>query len=171
MTDRGRTLMRIYNEMDLLTAESLRAGLWDGLDPSELAAVLSTLVYEARAARRREPRRGCPGGPVKRGPRRDGLDLGGPRRPRARPPPRPAPRARPRLRVGRLPLGRGRRARRRPRRHRPRRRRLRALGQAAARPRRPGRRRCRLRRRCGTPHGRPSPRLRRGVVAYSSVSE
>ncbi len=48
VTDRGRTLMRIYNEMDLLTAESLRAGLWDGLDASELAAVLSTLVYESR---------------------------------------------------------------------------------------------------------------------------
>jgi ATP-dependent RNA helicase HelY len=48
VTDRGRTLMRIYNEMDLLTAESLRAGLWDGLDPSGLAAVLSTLVYESR---------------------------------------------------------------------------------------------------------------------------
>jgi ATP-dependent RNA helicase HelY len=48
ITDRGRTLMRIYNEMDLLTAESLRAGLWDGLDASGLAAVLSTLVYESR---------------------------------------------------------------------------------------------------------------------------
>jgi ATP-dependent RNA helicase HelY len=48
VTDRGRTLMRIYNEMDLLTAESLRAGLWDDLDPSGLAAVLSTLVYESR---------------------------------------------------------------------------------------------------------------------------
>ncbi len=48
VTDRGRTLMRIYNEMDLLTAESLRAGLWDDLDPSGLASVLSTLVYESR---------------------------------------------------------------------------------------------------------------------------
>ena len=48
VTDRGRTLMRIYNEMDLLTAESLRAGLWEGLDASGLAAVLSTLVYESR---------------------------------------------------------------------------------------------------------------------------
>ena len=48
VTARGRTLMRIYNEMDLLTAESLRAGLWDGLDASALAAVLSTLVYESR---------------------------------------------------------------------------------------------------------------------------
>ena len=44
----GAPLMRIYNEMDLLTAESLRVGLWDGLDPSALAAVLSTLVYETR---------------------------------------------------------------------------------------------------------------------------
>ena len=48
VTPRGRTLRRIYNEMDLLTAESLRAGLWDDLDASELAAVLSTLVYESR---------------------------------------------------------------------------------------------------------------------------
>jgi ATP-dependent RNA helicase HelY len=40
--------MRIYNEMDLLTAESLRAGLWDTLDAPGLAAVLSTLVYESR---------------------------------------------------------------------------------------------------------------------------
>ncbi len=48
VTERGRTLMRIYNEMDLLTAESLRAGLWDDLDASALAAVLSTLVYESR---------------------------------------------------------------------------------------------------------------------------
>ncbi len=48
VTDRGRTLMRIYNEMDLLTAESLRAGLWGDLDASGLAAVLSTLVYESR---------------------------------------------------------------------------------------------------------------------------
>ncbi|MFL6158224.1 MAG: RNA helicase, partial [Marmoricola sp.] len=31
-------------------AESLRAGLWNDLDPSELAAVLSTLVFESRKA-------------------------------------------------------------------------------------------------------------------------
>lgn len=50
VTARGRTLMRIYNEMDLVTAESLRTGLWDGLDPSQLAAVLSALVFETRRA-------------------------------------------------------------------------------------------------------------------------
>jgi ATP-dependent RNA helicase HelY len=50
VTPRGRTLMRIYNEMDLVTAESLRTGLWDDLDASQLAAVLSALVYESRKA-------------------------------------------------------------------------------------------------------------------------
>ncbi len=48
ITDRGRGLMRLYSEMDLLAAEALRSGLWDGLSPSELAAVLSVLVFEAR---------------------------------------------------------------------------------------------------------------------------
>jgi len=50
VTKRGKTLMRIYNEMDLVTAESLRAGLWKDLDPSQLAAVLSALVFESRKA-------------------------------------------------------------------------------------------------------------------------
>ncbi|WGL50762.1 DEAD/DEAH box helicase [Nocardioides sp. BP30] len=48
VTDRGRRLMRLYSEMDLVAAESLRAGLWDDLSPAELAAALSVLVYEAR---------------------------------------------------------------------------------------------------------------------------
>ncbi|HEY7046322.1 MAG TPA: DEAD/DEAH box helicase [Jatrophihabitantaceae bacterium] len=47
-TPAGRQLARIWSESDLLAAECLRAGLWDGLDPAELAAVVSTLVYEAR---------------------------------------------------------------------------------------------------------------------------
>ncbi len=34
--------------MDLVAAECLRAGLWDDLDPAELAAALSVLVFEAR---------------------------------------------------------------------------------------------------------------------------
>ena len=50
VTPRGRTLQRIYNEMDLVTAESLRTGLWDDLDASQLAAVLSALVFESRKA-------------------------------------------------------------------------------------------------------------------------
>jgi ATP-dependent RNA helicase HelY len=50
VTERGRGLMRIYTDMDLVAAESLREGLWDDLSPSELAACLSVLVFEARRA-------------------------------------------------------------------------------------------------------------------------
>ncbi|MCL2541211.1 MAG: DEAD/DEAH box helicase [Nocardioidaceae bacterium] len=48
VTDRGRGLMRIYSELDIVAAEALRTGMWDDLTPSELGAVLSVLVYEAR---------------------------------------------------------------------------------------------------------------------------
>ena len=48
VTDRGQHLMRIYSDVDLLAAESLRHGLWDDLSPSGLAAALSVLVFEAR---------------------------------------------------------------------------------------------------------------------------
>jgi ATP-dependent RNA helicase HelY len=48
VTDRGRRLMRIYSELDLVAAESLRLGLWEELEPSGLAAALSVLVFEAR---------------------------------------------------------------------------------------------------------------------------
>ncbi len=48
VSDAGRTLMRIHTEMDLVAAECLRSGLWDDLDPAELAAALSVLVFEAR---------------------------------------------------------------------------------------------------------------------------
>ena len=48
----GRMLARIWSESDLLVAECLRAGAWDGLAPADLAAVVSTLVYEARREER-----------------------------------------------------------------------------------------------------------------------
>ncbi len=48
VTDAGRQLSRLWSESDLLTAECLRNGLWDGLGPAELAAVVSALVFEAR---------------------------------------------------------------------------------------------------------------------------
>jgi ATP-dependent RNA helicase HelY len=44
----GQRLMRIYTDMDLVAAECLRTGLWEGLDAAELAAALSTLVFENR---------------------------------------------------------------------------------------------------------------------------
>jgi ATP-dependent RNA helicase HelY len=48
VTEPGRRLARIWSEGDLLVAECLRAGVWRGLNPAELAAVTSTLVFEAR---------------------------------------------------------------------------------------------------------------------------
>lgn len=44
----GKSLMRIYTDLDLLIAESLRNKSWSTLDAPSLAAVLSTLVYQAR---------------------------------------------------------------------------------------------------------------------------
>ncbi|WP_280341494.1 DEAD/DEAH box helicase [Nocardia neocaledoniensis] len=49
VTADGRRLARIYAESDLVVAEALRQGLWRGLGPAELAAVVSTLVYESRS--------------------------------------------------------------------------------------------------------------------------
>ncbi|MCW2765377.1 MAG: hypothetical protein JWO11_1336 [Nocardioides sp.] len=64
VTPRGRHLQRIYSDMDLVAAESLRQGLWDDLSPSELAAALSVLVFEARRPDDASSPR-LPGGAVK----------------------------------------------------------------------------------------------------------
>jgi ATP-dependent RNA helicase HelY len=48
VTERGERLSRIYNESDLLVAEALEASLFADLDPPELAAVASVLVYDSR---------------------------------------------------------------------------------------------------------------------------
>lgn len=48
VSEDGRLLARIYSESDLLVAECLRAGVWDELDPAELAAALSSVLYESR---------------------------------------------------------------------------------------------------------------------------
>jgi ATP-dependent RNA helicase HelY len=48
VTEHGKRLTRLYSESDLLAAECLRHGVWRGLGPAELAAVVSSLVYEAR---------------------------------------------------------------------------------------------------------------------------
>ncbi|GAA2759541.1 DEAD/DEAH box helicase [Actinopolymorpha rutila] len=47
-TEAGDRLSRIYSELDLVAAESLRQGVWDDLTPPELAACLSALAYESR---------------------------------------------------------------------------------------------------------------------------
>jgi ATP-dependent RNA helicase HelY len=54
LTDKGNVLRRIYGEGDILVVETLSDGLLAGLSPSELAALVSTLVYESRE---RTPRR------------------------------------------------------------------------------------------------------------------
>ncbi|WP_173036985.1 DEAD/DEAH box helicase [Phytohabitans flavus] len=48
VTDAGRMLARIWTEADLLVAECLRRGVWDGLSAAELAAAVSVVLYEAR---------------------------------------------------------------------------------------------------------------------------
>ncbi|MEL4357412.1 MULTISPECIES: DEAD/DEAH box helicase [unclassified Luteococcus] len=48
VTDAGRMLARLYSELDLVAAECIRDGVFDGLDAPQLAAVLSSLVYETR---------------------------------------------------------------------------------------------------------------------------
>jgi ATP-dependent RNA helicase HelY len=48
VTAEGRRLAGLYAELDLLVAECLRRGLWDGLDPAELAACVSALTFESR---------------------------------------------------------------------------------------------------------------------------
>ncbi len=62
ITPHGRILARLWGESDLLAAECLRHGAWDGLEPEELAAVVSALVYESRRDDAPMPR--LPPGPV-----------------------------------------------------------------------------------------------------------
>ncbi|MGW0565162.1 DEAD/DEAH box helicase [Streptomyces sp. NPDC003016] len=49
-TEHGKRLARLYGELDLLASECLREGVWEGLNPAELAACVSALVFEARQA-------------------------------------------------------------------------------------------------------------------------
>ncbi|MCC2029030.1 DEAD/DEAH box helicase [Microbacterium sp. YMB-B2] len=62
LTDAGRTMRRIYGERDLLVAESLRQGLWKGLDAPSLAAMACCLVYEPRRDEAGAGERGLPRG-------------------------------------------------------------------------------------------------------------
>jgi ATP-dependent RNA helicase HelY len=63
LTPAGRRLSRIYHEADLLIAEVLGTDLLEGAEPSVVAGVLSSVVFEPRRARRmaghphRQPKR------------------------------------------------------------------------------------------------------------------
>ena len=48
VSEPGRMLARIYAELDLVAAECIRAGVFAGLTGPQLAAVLASLIYEAR---------------------------------------------------------------------------------------------------------------------------
>lgn len=55
VTEAGRLLARIYNELDLVVAECVRDGVFNGLSTPQLAAVLSSLVYESRSTETGRP--------------------------------------------------------------------------------------------------------------------
>ena len=55
LTKRGERLARIYGEGDILMAEALAEGAFDGLSPSETAALVSAFVYESRDRTPRGP--------------------------------------------------------------------------------------------------------------------
>ena len=48
VTPEGRLLGGLYTELDLLAAECLRRGYWNGLDTQELTACVSALSFESR---------------------------------------------------------------------------------------------------------------------------
>ncbi len=62
VTARGDLLAGIYSDADLLVAEAITEGLWDGLGPPELAAMAGAVVYEGR---QREDSPRLPGGRVR----------------------------------------------------------------------------------------------------------
>ncbi|HXW44235.1 MAG TPA: DEAD/DEAH box helicase [Streptosporangiaceae bacterium] len=57
VTAEGRRLAALYTELDLLAAECLRRGAWDGLSPAELAACVSALTFESRRSEEAAPAR------------------------------------------------------------------------------------------------------------------
>jgi ATP-dependent RNA helicase HelY len=60
VTARGQRLMRLYSDLDLVIAEALRTGVFEGLDTAGFAAALSVLVFTARRPDDDAPR--VPGG-------------------------------------------------------------------------------------------------------------
>jgi ATP-dependent RNA helicase HelY len=48
ITASGKLLAKIYGETDLLISESIQAGVFSALSPSDLVAVISACIYESR---------------------------------------------------------------------------------------------------------------------------
>jgi ATP-dependent RNA helicase HelY len=64
VTPAGQRLTRLYSELDLLAAECLRRGAWEGLNPAELAACVSVLSFESRKQTEEAGPARLPKGPV-----------------------------------------------------------------------------------------------------------
>lgn len=62
LTEQGQLLRRLYSERDLVLAQAITEGVIDDLSAPQIAALLSSLLYEARRGEGGEPRR-YPGGP------------------------------------------------------------------------------------------------------------
>jgi ATP-dependent RNA helicase HelY len=65
VTPAGQRLTRLYSELDLLAAECLRRGVWEGLNPAELAACVSVLSFESRKQTEEAGPARLPKGPVR----------------------------------------------------------------------------------------------------------
>jgi ATP-dependent RNA helicase HelY len=52
LNDQGQLLRSIYHECDLLIAECVTAGIFDDLEPAQLAGLLSSFVFEAKRGAR-----------------------------------------------------------------------------------------------------------------------
>jgi ATP-dependent RNA helicase HelY len=65
VTPAGQRLTRLYSELDLLAAECLRRGVWEGLNPAELAACVSLLTFESRRQTEENGPARLPKGPVR----------------------------------------------------------------------------------------------------------
>lgn len=48
VTPAGLRLQRLYGELDLVVSECLARGTWEGLEPADLAAVVSAMTYTSR---------------------------------------------------------------------------------------------------------------------------
>ncbi|MEI8335254.1 MAG: DEAD/DEAH box helicase [Actinomycetes bacterium] len=55
LTASGESLMRINSETDILVADAINTGIFDGLRPQELASIASVFTYEHRGPEHRRP--------------------------------------------------------------------------------------------------------------------
>jgi ATP-dependent RNA helicase HelY len=65
VTPAGQRLTRLYSELDLVAAECLRRGVWEELNPAELAACVSVLSFESRKQTEDAGPARLPKGPVR----------------------------------------------------------------------------------------------------------